>query len=105
MQAQNEICSAVSGAGDVNAGKIAQAFRDSACRVAVICGADPDYETLAAPVAAALKAAGAERVILAGRLGGNDTAWRAAGIDTEIYLGCNALDILQDLQKDLEVPA
>jgi methylmalonyl-CoA mutase len=46
---------------------IAERFRESGARVACLASADPVYEEHAAPVAAALKAAGAEQIWLAGR--------------------------------------
>ncbi len=63
--------------------KLARAFADSGARLAVICGADDDYEGMAAAVATALKASGGCLVWLAGRA--PETAkretWRTAGID------------------------
>jgi methylmalonyl-CoA mutase len=42
-----------------------------------------------------LKAAGAHRLYLAGHPGAHEAQWRAAGIETFIHAGCDALAILQ----------
>lgn len=66
-------------------------FESSGCRLAVICGRDQDYAKLAGALLIALRAAGAERVWIAGRPPDDD--W---GLDPElppeyIFLGCDAL--------------
>lgn len=71
------------------------AFVASGATVACLCGHDDDYATDAAAVAAGLKAAGARRVLLAGKPGAAEATWRAAGVDDFIYLGCDAVAALQ----------
>ncbi len=66
-------------------------FVGSGCKLAVICGRDGDYARLAGSVLVGLRAAGAERVWIAGRPPEDD--W---GLDPElppefIFLGCDAL--------------
>jgi methylmalonyl-CoA mutase len=95
----------ISNSGFKQTDVLAKAFKDSGAKAAVICGTDDAYQSEAVDTAKALKAAGAVRVILAGRMGENEDAWRDAGIDSSIYLGCNALDILRDLLRDMEVQA
>jgi methylmalonyl-CoA mutase len=71
------------------------AFKASGARLACLCGADDDYAREAADIAGSLKAAGARRVYLVVRPGAREAQWRAAGIDTFIHDGCDALAILQ----------
>lgn len=82
---------------------VASDFRTSGARVAVLCSSDERYAELAADAAAALKEAGASRVYLAGRPGEHEEAWREAGVDKFVYLGCDALAVVEDLLVHLEV--
>ncbi|WP_018147558.1 methylmalonyl-CoA mutase family protein [Henriciella marina] len=75
---------------------LADAFKASGCRIAVICGADKRYEDEAEAAAKALKDAGAQRVYLAGK-------FEAPGIDNNIFMGCDAVDMLQLAQAELGV--
>ena len=43
----------------------------------------------------ALAEAGASHIYLAGRPGSNEAAWRAAGVNEFVFVGCDALAILQ----------
>lgn len=89
---------AVEAAADARmADALATAFRDSTCRIAVLCGSDRRYETEAAAVAQALKAAGAETVWIAGR-------YQAEPIDRQIYMGCDLLQELTVALCDAGVP-
>ncbi len=63
--------------------------------LACLCGSDQAYESAAAPAAAALKAAGARHIYLAGRPGAHEAQWRAAGVQSFVYEGCDALSVLQ----------
>ncbi len=63
----------------------ASAFAASGCALAVICGADAAYEADAASLAAALKAAGAREVWLAGKPSAID------GVDHFIHMRSDAL--------------
>jgi methylmalonyl-CoA mutase len=74
-----------------------EAFRASGARIAVLCSSDRRYASLAVPVAAALKAAGARTVVLAGRGGEGEGKYREAGVDRFIFSGCDVLAILRDL--------
>jgi methylmalonyl-CoA mutase len=71
------------------------AFKDTGAKLACLCGSDQAYESAAAPAAAALKAAGARHVYLAGRPGAREAQWRAAGVQSFVYEGCDALSLLQ----------
>lgn len=65
----------------------ARAFKDSGARIAIICSADPLYVEMVPSVAPALKAAGCERLYLAGAPGDNKDAYMQAGVDEFIFMG------------------
>lgn len=70
------------------------AFKASGAKLACLCSSDKVYEAEAVNAAKALKTAGAV-VHLAGRPGNHEGAWRQAGADTFIYVGCDALATLR----------
>jgi methylmalonyl-CoA mutase len=70
------------------------AFKASGAALACLCGADKTYESEAAAAAAALKAAGARHIYLSGRPGEREAQCRDTGVQTFIYAGCDALDVL-----------
>jgi len=80
-------------------------FTASGAAIACICGSDRRYGEEAEPTAQALKQAGATTVCLAGRPGDNEDPWREAGVDHFIFVGCDALEILQSLMTKLGVPS
>ena len=65
--------------------------------VAVICGSDERYKAEAAEKARALKLAGVNKVVLAGRPGALEGELRAAGVDVFVFVGCDALATLKEL--------
>jgi methylmalonyl-CoA mutase len=67
--------------------EVAEKFKASGARVAVLCGSDTSYADQAVPTVEALRRAGAERVLLAGRKS-------EATVDGYVYMGCPALEIL-----------
>ena len=73
----------------------ATAWSSSGSPVAVICSSDDMYQECAVNTVAALKEAGCEHVVLAGR---PDDRW---GADAYIHLGCDALAVLQALHTRL----
>jgi methylmalonyl-CoA mutase len=73
---------------------LAEAFMASAARTVCICSSDALYAEHAATVATALKAAGARRVVLAGRPGDRRETYQNAGIDDFVYVGCDAVAAL-----------
>lgn len=79
------------------------AFRASKTRVAIIAGTDAHYAEQAENAAQRLKAAGAAWVLLAGKPGDRETAFRAAGVDQFVYAGQNALKELETLHTALGV--
>jgi methylmalonyl-CoA mutase len=77
--------------------EIAAAFTASSATVACLCGTDKTYAQLAAPVAAALAAAGARRIWLAGPPDEYD------GVHAYLYSGCDAVEVLKTTLRDLGV--
>ncbi len=68
---------------------VVERFRASGTTVACLCGSESSYAELAAPVAAALREAGARRVLLAGKPSPERT-----GVDEFVFTGCPALEVL-----------
>ncbi len=73
----------------------AAAFTASGAPLAVICSSDAVYAEQAEAAAAALKAAGATRVYLAGNPGDRKAAYEAAGVDEFVFMGSDVLDVLR----------
>lgn len=69
--------------------QVAEEFRKSGARIAVLCGSETSYAEQAVSTVEALRAAGAERILLAGKK-------TDAEVDGFVYAGCPALDILND---------
>jgi methylmalonyl-CoA mutase len=86
----------IAGAGAEGADKLAEEFRRSGAPIACLCGSDEAYTEHAEAVAAALRAAGARALYLAGRPGERETAWRAAGIDGFVFVGADLVAALAD---------
>ncbi|MCX6465613.1 MAG: methylmalonyl-CoA mutase family protein [Pseudonocardiales bacterium] len=72
------------------ADEVVAAFRESGAGVAVLCSTDALYAERAADTAAALRAAGATRIMLAGRVD-------VDGVDTQLYAGCDALAVIEEV--------
>jgi methylmalonyl-CoA mutase len=83
---------AVGGEGDASA--IAAAYKSAGTALACLCSSDKVYEQDANAAVEALKAAGARHIYLAGRPGDRETALRAAGVQSFIYDGCDAVATL-----------
>ncbi|MFD6532522.1 methylmalonyl-CoA mutase family protein [Streptomyces sp. NPDC060184] len=81
----------------VDAATVADAFAASGAAIACLCSSDAVYEQEAASVAAALVAAGAGRVLLAGRPGEVD------GVDGYVFAGCDAVAVLSSVLDRLGV--
>ncbi len=78
-----------------DAAALAAAFKAAGTALACLCSADKVYEKEAPAAAATLKAAGARHIYLAGRPGEREAAFRAAGVQSFIYDGCDALATLK----------
>ena len=70
-------------------------FKKAGSPLVCLCSSDTVYGTNAADAAKALSEAGASHIYLAGRPGANEAAWRGAGVNEFVYVGCDALAILQ----------
>lgn len=84
-------------AGGIEAvgGEGAGPLAGSGATLACLCAADKIYGSEGAAAAEALKAAGARHIYLAGRPGKGEAALQAAGVQTFIYDGCDALATLR----------
>ena len=74
---------------------LSTAFKSAGAVLACLCSTDKVYEKEALAAAQALKAAGARHIYLAGRPGDREAALKAAGVQSFIYEGCDALATLQ----------
>lgn len=92
---------ALSNEGFAGADAAAKAFSDSGAAIVCLCSADTVYADMAEDAAAALKAAGAKHVYLAGKPGDNEAALRSAGVDTFVFAGCDIVDTLRQAQSHL----
>lgn len=86
----------------IDAGK---AFADSGATIAFLSSSDQVYAELAEAAAGALKAAGAVQVLLAGHPRDQEAALKAAGVDTFIHAGVDAVATLARLHEVLGVRA
>jgi methylmalonyl-CoA mutase len=82
---------------------LAEAFRADASRVAVLCSSDDVYADRAATAASALKAAGAERVYLAGHPGDRRQSDEAGGVDEFVHVGTDVLASLEHAHRLLGI--
>ncbi len=78
---------------------LARAFKASGAALACLCSSDKVYAEQAIPAAKALQAAGTKHIYLAGRPDAQEAAHRAAGIETFIFAGGDALATLQDVYR------
>jgi methylmalonyl-CoA mutase len=79
------------------------AFKAAGAALACLCSSDKVYEKEGAAAAQALKAAGARRIYLAGRPREQEAALKAAGMQSFIYEGCDALATLTSVSDMLGV--
>lgn len=103
----------VSNDGFSSTSDVGRAFAESGATAACLCSSDANYALQAEAAAQALTAAGAQHVFLAGRPpsvkapsgkeGDTAEAFRAAGIGTYIYMGCDAPATLAKAQQLLGV--
>jgi methylmalonyl-CoA mutase len=91
--------------GYATADAAADAFRAHGARIACICSSDAVYAEQAAATATALKAAGAERVYLAGSPGDRRDEYVAAGVDEFVFMGVDAEATLGAALATLEAGA
>lgn len=101
LLATGGIESEVGGGGDGVVGVVRE-YQGRRLPVAVVCGADADYAGRAAPLARALKEAGAVCVALVGRPGAREGVWRRAGVDRFLWPGGDVIADLEALLRVLE---
>ncbi|WP_214103037.1 methylmalonyl-CoA mutase subunit beta [Acrocarpospora catenulata] len=89
------IATVTSGPG-TDAAAMAEAFRDAGTPVACLCSSDRLYGDHAEAVAAALRAAGAKKIWLAGR-------GEFPGVDATLHAGSDALEVLHTTFADLGI--
>lgn len=82
------------GGGGLRAREVAA---DAVPPFACLCGSDERYAAEAADRARALKAAGCQRILLAGRPGALEATLREAGVDGFIFVGCDVVKTLSEL--------
>ena len=85
---------------DSEADSEAAAFAASGAAIAVICSSDELYVEFVPRLAEKLKQAGARSVLVAGRPGDHEQAWRAAGVDRFIFVSCDVLATLRELLRE-----
>jgi methylmalonyl-CoA mutase len=73
---------------------LAAAFKNSGAALVCLCSSDKGYGREAAAAALALAAAGAQHIYMAGRPGDREAAFKAAGIQSFVYEGCDVLATL-----------
>ncbi|GAA0946676.1 methylmalonyl-CoA mutase family protein [Pseudonocardia zijingensis] len=81
-----------------SADDVVAAFREAGTPVAVLCATDALYAERAEETAAALRAAGARLVLLAGRA-------QVPGVDGHLAAGCDALAVIESVHAAQEVQA
>ena len=81
--------------GECAAADLAAAFKASGAAIACLCGSDRAYDSEGETAAAALKSAGARHIYLASRPGAREVALRAAGMQSFVYAGSDALATLR----------
>ncbi len=93
----------VSNDGFAASGEVGAAFAASGTKVACICGSDETYGHLAEAAAQALKSAGASHVMLAGRPGASEAAFKAAGVDQFLFAGQDVVAALRRVHAALGI--
>lgn len=81
------------GGMEADAGPL-EAYDAIAFPLAALCGSDAAYAEHGEVAARALRAAGARRIVLAGRPGDLETALTAAGVDGFVFAGSDAVEAL-----------
>jgi methylmalonyl-CoA mutase len=79
------------------------AYRASGANVAIITGSDAGYAEHADATARALKSAGADWVLLAGKPGEREAGLRNAGVDQFVFVGVDVLKELETVHAALGV--
>ncbi|MBT8467974.1 MAG: hypothetical protein KJN97_04415, partial [Deltaproteobacteria bacterium] len=96
---------AVTNDGFETADVLAAAWKSSATGLAVICGSDADYEAMLEPAVEALKKAGCDLLLVAGRPGERESAVRELGASEFIFVGADVLSVMTRVLDAMGVPA
>ena len=72
------------------------AYVASGAKLACLCSSDAIYASHAVSAAEALSAAHCRRIYLAGRPGDLEPALRQAGVETYVFAGCDAVQVLSE---------
>ena len=91
------------GGETIETAALAGTFKASGAALACLCSSDKVYEKDAVRAAQALTAAGARHIYLAGRPREQEAALKAAGVQSFIYEGCDALATLRNTYDILGV--
>jgi methylmalonyl-CoA mutase len=91
------------GGDSVDLPALPAAFKAAGAALACLCSSDKVYEKEGAAAAQALKAAGTRHIYLAGRPREQEAALKAAGVQSFIYEGCDALATLTSFYDMLGV--
>jgi methylmalonyl-CoA mutase len=83
--------------GFTDADSAVAAFERSGSRIAVLCGSDETYASVVEAIAPRLCKRGALRIVLAGRPGDHELAYRAAGVTDFIFVGSELPALLKEL--------
>jgi methylmalonyl-CoA mutase len=94
---------AIDGEGTSDPAALALAYNKSGAALACLCSSDKIYAGHALAAAKALRNAGARHIYLAGRAGEQEAALRAAGVGDFIFVGCDALLLLQKAYELMEL--
>ncbi|MEX1310434.1 MAG: methylmalonyl-CoA mutase family protein [Candidatus Sulfomarinibacteraceae bacterium] len=76
------------------------AFESAGTQMAVICSSDTRYPDVVPDLAAGLEKRGARTVLVAGKPGEHETAWRESGVTGFIHMGCDQVRLLLDLLQE-----
>lgn len=90
--------------GFADAAAALAAYEKAGADMAVFCGPDELYETFVPELAGQLRGKGARAVLVAGKLGEKETAYREKGVDLFVYAGVDVHAILVTLHTQLGVP-
>lgn len=93
---------AIDSPGFSDPAELAAAFKASDAVFACLCSSDAMYATHAPGTARALQAAGAKHIYLAGRPGDKEADYKAAGVQTFVFAGGDALATLTDAYAKLK---
>jgi methylmalonyl-CoA mutase len=80
-----------------------EAFAAAGTPLAVICGADDQYPDWVPKLAPLLRARGATQILLAGKPGEHEAAFKAAGVNDFIFIGVDVVATLSQLLDRLGV--